>query len=412
MKHSIFLLSFFSLIFISNKTLAQGETAVPFLTFPISPATTGMGVTGASLPSDDPYGFLLNPAQLGNISQTTNLSFALYPGSSKLWGFDAYTFNSLALNLGYNFKDDLNFPLSIGLGYSRSSFSFGDYWDQDDVYSSLSFGVGIDYYLQFNAGISIKNISSIFNYRPTSQEFMDAKASINAFDFGLLINVPILELIDKEMHFDLFENHPLSPFLNFSTGYSQLNNGDEIYYIEPSQADPLPRLAKLGYGLSMGFNLELEKQTLKALGFDFTVDAEDLLLQYRIESDSLFPVMSRDGYQSFIGDINLGRNIFSVKGDDNVVSKVGFEIELFEIFSYRQGHLSGRGLNNVKTNGFEIKSDGILKLISQPQEESAINYLSNHFALRFSYSNYSLDENLDTDYYGLSLFVKDFNSLF
>ncbi len=162
----------------------------------------------------------------------------------------------------------------------------------------------------------------------------------------------------------------------------------------------------------MGFNLELENQTLKALGFDFTVDAEDLLLQYRIESDSLFPVMSRDGYQSFIGDINLGRNIFSVKGDDNVVSKVGLEIELFEIFSYRQGHLSGRGLNNAKTNGFEIKSDGILKLISQPQEESAINFLSNHFALRFSYSNYSLREDTETDYYGLSLFVKDFNSLF
>lgn len=412
MKHSIFLLSFFSLIFISNKTLAQGETAVPFLTFPISPATTGMGVTGASLPSDDPYGFLLNPAQLGNISQTTNLSFALYPGNSKLWGFDAYRFNSLALNLGYNFKDDLNFPLSIGLGYSRSSFSFGDYWNSDDVYSTFSFGIGIDYYMQFNAGISLKHISSIINYRPTGQEFMDAKASINTFDFGLLINVPILKLIDKEMHFDLFENHPLSPFLNFSTGYSQLNNGDEIYYIEPSQADPLPRLAKLGYGLSMGFNLELENQTLKALGFDFTVDAEDLLLQYRIESDSLFPVMSRDGYQSFIGDINLGRNIFSVKGDDNVVSKVGLEIELFEIFSYRQGHLSGRGLNNVKTNGFEIKSDGILKLISQPQEESAINFLSNHFALRFSYSNYSLREDTETDYYGLSLFVKDFNSLF
>ena len=412
MKHSIVLLSFFSLIFISNKTLAQGETAVPFLSSPISPSTTGMGVTGASLPSDDPYGFLLNPAQLGNISQTTNFSFAFYPGSSELWGLEDYNINTLALNLGYNFEEKLNFPISVGLGYARSNYSINEWGIKNDIYSTFSIGFGIDYGVQFNAGMSLKHIYSKLADRLNATEFSSAEATINAFDFGLLINVPILKLIDKEMHFDLFENHPLSPFLNFSTGYSQLNNGDEIYYIEPSQADPLPRLAKLGYGLSMGFNLELEKQTLKALGFDFTVDAEDLLLQYRIESDSLFPVMSRDGYQSFIGDINLGRNIFSVKGDDNVVSKVGFEIELFEIFSYRQGHLSGRGLNNVKTNGFEIKSDGILKLISQPQEESAINYLSNHFALRFSYSNYSLDENLDTDYYGLSLFVKDFNSLF
>lgn len=410
MKHSVLFFSIILILLISNKSLSQSEYAVQFLAFPISPATTSMGVTGASLPIDDPYGFLLNPAQIGNISQTTNLSFAFYPGSSKLWGFDAYRFNSLALNLGYNFKDDLNFPLSIGLGYSRSSFKFGDNWNSDDVYSTFSFGVGIDYYMQFNAGISLKHISSIINYRPTGQEFMDAKASINTFDFGLLINVPILKLIDKEIQFDLLENNPLYPFFNFSTGYSQLNNGDEIYYIDPSQADPLPRLAKLGYGLSIGFNLELEKQTLKALGFDFTVEAEDLL----VERNFVFSpdTSAFTSYQSFLGDINISKNIFSVKGDDNVVSRVGLEIELFEILSYRNGHLNGRGFHNIKTNGLEIKSDGLLKFITQVQSESAFNYLSDHFALRFSYSNYFVDEGLETDYYGLSLFVKDFNSLF
>ncbi len=410
MKAAVIFLSLFSFFLFTNKTFSQEEYAVPFLIFPVSPATTGMGVTGASLPNDDPFGFLLNPAQLGHISQTTNLSFSFYPGSSELWGFDAYTFNSCALNLSYNFKDDLNFPLSIGLGYSRSSFSFGDFWNQDDIYSTLSFGVGIDYYIQFNAGISLKHISSIFNFPPSSQELMDAKASRNAFDFGFLLNVPVLKLIEDDLQFDIIKNNPLYPFFNFSTGYSQLNNGDEIYYIDPAQADPLPRLSKLGYGLSMGLNVPLEKNTLKVLGFDFTVDAEDILVdRYFDFSADTFVV---NDYQSFLGDINIGKNILGIKGDDKVLSKVGFEIELSEIFSYRHGHLSGRGFNNVKTNGFEIKTDGFLKLIAQPQEESVINYLSNHFAFRFSYSNYYIDKGMETDYYGLSLFVKNFNSLF
>jgi hypothetical protein len=411
MKHSIFFLSILSFLFIPNVSYAQNGYAVPFLTFPVSPATTSMGVTGASLPSDDPYGFLLNPAQLGYTSQTNNFSFSVYPGSSELWGRKEFAINNLALNLGYNFKDHLGLPISAGLGYSRTSYNFDNFWYSNDIYSTFSFGVGIDYYVQFNAGISLKHISSKLTASTIEEGHYIAEATGNALDFGLLLNIPVIKLIDSDLNYDWFENLPLNPFLNVSAGYSQLNNGDEIYYLEPLQADPLPRLAKLGYGLSIGFTADLNKQQLKVIGFDFTVDAEDLLLKYRIESDSLFPVMSRDGYQSFIGDINIGKNIFSIKGDDKVASKTGWKIELFEIFSYRVGHLNGGYYDNYKTFGYEIKSDGFLKFISS-QENPSIKYISEHFGLRFSYSNYSLREDTETDYYGISFFVKDFNSLF
>ena len=45
------------------------------------------------------------------------------------------------------------------------------------------------------------------------------------------------------------------PTFDFSLGYSKSNIGDEIYYIDPAQADPLPRIDRTGYGFSAGFDL-------------------------------------------------------------------------------------------------------------------------------------------------------------
>lgn len=412
MKHTIFFIIIFSFLFISNNSFSQDFYAVPFLSFPVSPFTTSMGATGSSLPSDDPYGFLLNPAQLGNISQTTNLSFAFYPGSSELWGLEGYNFNTLALNLGYNFNEKINFPVSIGLGYARTNYSI-EYWGiQNDVYSTFSFGIGIDYGVQFNAGFSLKHISSTL--KSTVSEIQDGSASKNAFDFGLLLNVPILKTNDPDFEINLFDDNPLYPTLNFSLGYSQLNIGDEIYYIDPEQADPLPRQARLGYGLALGFNLQLEQRTIKALGLDFTVDAQDILIERELfvapDGDSTVVLASTD-YQSFLGDIDIAKNIFMIEGSKDVAAKVGVGIELFEILTFRTGNINGANYDDLKTYGLELKSDGFLKLIAS-DEDPDLGFIADHFGLRFSYSNYYVAKGMDTDYFGISLFVKNFNSIF
>ena len=90
---------------LQSVSLSQGEAAIPFLVFPASPIQTAMGSTGTSLPTDDPYGFLLNPAQLGYTSQSNNLSFIFYPSSVDWLGSPTLSINGIALNLGYNFKN-------------------------------------------------------------------------------------------------------------------------------------------------------------------------------------------------------------------------------------------------------------------------------------------------------------------
>lgn len=77
-------------IFLSfnSNLIAQGEAALPFLSFPTSPMNASMGSVGTSLPTDNVYGFLYNPAQLGYTSQFTNFGFQFYlknPDMSRLF---------------------------------------------------------------------------------------------------------------------------------------------------------------------------------------------------------------------------------------------------------------------------------------------------------------------------------------
>lgn len=422
MKTTIVLLSLLSFLTFTNKSFSQGESAVPFLTFPVSPSQTGMGATGASLPNDDPFGFLLNPAQLGHISQSTNLSFAFYPSKVKLWGFDDFTLNGFAINAGYNFKELLNIPISVGVGYANSKYTI-DYFSyaqfpfvELEQFSTFSLGIGIDYYIQFNAGISSKSIiSKIPDYTSSFSPPPTFEADANAIDFGFLINIPVIKLIDDQLSFEIFDKNPTKPFFDLSMGYSQLNIGDELYYNDPLQKDPLPRTAKLGYGISTGFDIDIDDTFIRVFSIDFSVDAEDKLLEYEIinSGNPVIPNIKRfKNYQSFIGDINIGKNIFQIRGDENVISKTGFQINVFEFFSYKQGHLSGYGYNSVKTNGYEVRSKGILKFINAVSDNKVIKLITNCFDLRYSYSKYSIDDGVETKFHGLSINVQNLNSLF
>ena len=175
MKTTVLFLSFFSFFLITNKTYSQGEAAVPFLLLQPSPSLAAMGQTGTALPTEDPFGFLWNPAQLGYTSQNNNFSFIFYP--SKLDWLPELNADlevkGLAFNLGYNLKDLIDFPLSVGFGYSNVEIDYGTFnitgsegpeptgtFEPNDYYNAYSFGLGVDYYVQLNIGYTIKDVTS------------------------------------------------------------------------------------------------------------------------------------------------------------------------------------------------------------------------------------------------------------
>lgn len=419
MKTRFLVLSLFSLLTLTNITYSQGEAAVPFLLLQPSPSLAAMGQTGTALPTEDPFGFLWNPAQLGYTSQNNNFSFIFYPSKLEWWpktNLDL-EIKSVAFNLGYNFKDIINFPLSVGFGYSYFELNFGEFLRTDetdltplgsfysmDYYNAYSVGVGIDYYVQLNAGITYKSITSILSDYPYQGEQIGGKAKPNVVDFGLLLNIPILKLIDDNLYIPIENNLRLKLDFNFSIGYSKSNIGDEVYYIDQAQADPLPRTDRIGYGFSTGFDLLGDNFQMDVLNFSLTVEADDILI-------------TRDStgwdYQSTLSDLQLVKNLINVEGTEDIVSHIGLKIDLFETVSFSTGHFSGRGFMDVaETGGYELRAKGIFKLWTLWAKDPFTDFLRDHIDIRYYNTNYFDGDWRETKMTGLALYVHNINSLF
>ena len=82
--------------------------------------------------------------------------------------------------------------------------------EPSDYYLAYSLGAGIDYGVQFNAGITYKDITS---------DLGRAEANTDVIDFGFLLNVPVIKLVDDSFSFNIIESVPAIPFFNISFGY-------------------------------------------------------------------------------------------------------------------------------------------------------------------------------------------------
>jgi hypothetical protein len=413
--YSLTILFLFHLFSVTS--FAQGEAAVPFLLLNPSPSLSAMGATGTALPTEDPFGFLWNPAQLGYTSQTNNLSFIFYP--SKLEWAPQFNLDlelkAIAFNVGYNFKDVIGIPISFGFGYSNPEFDYGTFYKTDengniigefeakDYYNAYSFGLGVDYFVQLSVGYSIKDVTSILSDQPTGEEEGSGKAETTVNDFGILLNVPVIKLIDDMMQVQLDENLNAFPTFNFSLGYSKSNIGDEISYIDSAQADPLPRMDRLGYGILTGFDLVSDNFRINAFNLSFTVEADDILVA-RNETESY--------YQSTLSDLDFWKNIVQIEGDEKIVSRTGTKLEFVETVSLHFGHFSGRGYDQRKTNGYELRAKGLLKLCAMWAKRPITDFLRDHVDIRYYNTNYFADHELGTKMTGLALYVHNLNELF
>lgn len=403
-------------IFLQDSEKAQGEAAVPFLLLQPSPSLSAMGQTGTALPTEDPFGFVWNPAQLGYTSQHNNLSFIFYPSVNN-WipAFNGgLKLKGMALNAGYNFKDLTGFPLSFGFGYSRFEINFGEWLragspelypgESKDYYDAVSFGAGIDYFIQLNAGFTIKSITSILADRPAGEETGKGKAERTVTDFGLLLNIPVLKLIDEDLKLGADKESILKPEFNFSLGYSKSNIGDDIYYIDPAQADPMPRIDRLGYGITAGLDYISDEIQLNTLNLSFTVEADDILI-HRSSTGGW-------SYQSTLSDLRFWKNIVNIEGNDKIVSHAGFKIDLFETISLSTGHFSGRGFDERKTNGYELRTKGLFKLWALWVNDPITDFLRDYIDITYYNSNFFAGHEFETKMTGLALYINNLDKLF
>ncbi len=260
-------------------------------------------------------------------------------------------------------------------------------FEAKDYYNAYSFGLGFDYFVQFSIGYTIKDVTSILSDTPSGTDSTQLSAETTVNDFGILLNFPVIKLIDEKMKVQLDENLNALPTFNFSLGYSKSNIGDSIYYLDPAQADPLPRVERIGYGISTGFDLVTDDFSINAFNLSFTVETEDILVSRNAGSANNWE------YQD---DLDFWKNIVQIEGDEKIVSRTGTMLEFAETFSYSFGHFSGRGYGQRKTNGYEFRFKGILKVAALWADHPVTDFLRDHFDIRYYNTNYFADHEFET----------------
>ena len=192
---------------------------------------------------------------------------------------------------------------------------------------------------------------------------------------------------------------------NFSLGISKSNLGQEsIYYIDPAQADPLPRLARAGIGFTVGLQYDQNDFSWIPFSFKWTVEANDLC----VTSDSL----GRSVYQSGLGDINFFREVILGKTNKETEKLKGWELNFAEtVYIYGGRFLEDpdRGNRNFATGGYAVSLSGLLKTLAviQPQmfENKFMKYVLNHIGLKFNQSTVNSPDSIlnNTQFYSLNV---------
>lgn len=414
MKANLLVLILISLLTFTTAIFPQGEVSIPFLLLNPSPSNSAMGGTGTALPTDDPFGFLWNPAQLGYTSQTNNLSFNFYPADIKWLGIDQVELKSLAFNAGFNFKSLTGIPLSLGFGYSNVKFKLGEFvitgpnnpeplgtYKPEYSYHAYSFGLGLDFGAQLSIGYSIKDINSFLADTSPHPDSGEVRAKNKVNDFGILINVPVIKLINDKVQISFNEEIIAYPTFNISFGYSKSNIGDSVQFSGIPQSSPLPRVERIGYGISTGFDLTINDFRFNAFNLSFTSAAEDFLVS---------------GYSNsweYQDDLDFWDNVILIKGSNRVISRTGTKLDFAETFSFAFGHFSGLGYSDPqKTNGYEIRAKGLLKLFALLAQNPITDFIRDYLDIRYYNTNYFEAHEFETKMTGLAIYVHNLNSLF
>jgi hypothetical protein len=389
--------------FTSDFSFAQGEAALDFLQIPTNSEMLSMGSASVAHITDNPAALTTNPAHLG--MQSLNNSFFTLNENYTDWVAFFHDFNtsiwvrSIVANAGINlnkYYPQLP-PLSVGVSYSNihfhsDNFSFNSGPDmpiQDVEYdesNQVTLSLAVDYFVRASIGITYKHVSSFINDLQIVGGQNPASAKANLYDLGFLLDAPLISIASKIIDQPVKLNNNISPLVNFSLGISKSNLGQEsIYYIDPSQADPLPRLARAGIGLAFGFQYEQNDIHLTPFSFKWTIEANDICVTTNSSGIAV--------YQPGLGDINFFKEVILGKTNKETDKLKGWELNFFESVYIYGGSFAedpDRGDRNYNTDGYAVSLSGILKTFAliDPAiyDSSFMKYLLNHIGIKYNQS--------------------------
>ncbi len=387
---------------------AQGESAVPFLLIAPDPAGNGWGGVSTAVVSDNPTASIVNPGQLGLLSLDTYFAASMYAPKTR-W-FPQYalpdlTYDVTAVNGGVNLARTfgLGLPISIGVGYSRVHLNLGTFavtssngpqviakvssWEQSECFS---LGAGIDYFVRLGIGMNYERIESNLAPIVTEQGQTTGKANGTAVDLGVLLEIPVIDIIGKLQEKPVTCGWGLTPVANISAGYARQNHGNSITYMDVAMSDPLPRNAVVGLSTEIGLALIVDGEPWKVFAFTLAREAEDLLVVRH--ADGTFE------YQSGLGDISFFKHIIQGRLNDDERPELhkGWQLAFGDAVFVRGGTFleSPRyGNRHYATLGYGIRLGGFLRLLSavapEYQPGDVLSFIAAHIDLAYDHAEYS-----------------------
>ncbi len=410
---------------------AQGETAVPFLLITSSSEGNGMGGISASVLSDNAMAMTANPGQLGIQSLDSYFRTSFYtPKTDWIPPFQQkdLTFNTTALSLGVNLNKvtSFPFPLSVGIGYSRIFLNLGTFVvtgsdptpiatiEGYEKAENISLALGLDYIVKVGIGVNVKNIDSHILLPDSTLPSSSRSAFANAQDFGIMLHVPVTDIISKlrSEPWAIFAH--TEPQFNLTFAYVHSNNGSEIQYLPISGSDPLPRKATLGGSFEIGLVSTAALEKWKIVSLTMAREADDILVnRFPTTFDSngvpTFPQPPFE-YQGGTGDIDFFNNVILGEWNGKVFLHKGWQINLGEILYIRGGSVEAPGLR-YSTSGFGFRLHGVFNLIEALDKSeissSVLSFVANHIDLQFDHSSETSEGPRNgTSYNGLSFIIK------
>ncbi|MGA9115810.1 MAG: hypothetical protein WB626_03450 [Bacteroidota bacterium] len=398
----------------ASACFSQGETAVPFLLVTPSAEAGGTADAFAGIRTSDPLGPVLNPAHLGLQAGRQWFSFGYNRVNwlPQLQHSDLYL-RTYAFNAGVNLRtlDEGLPPISIGVGFSRIFLNLGEFvrtsssgpepietfeaWESSN---QLSVGAGVDWWIRAAAGFTSRSVTSRIGLPgeewPGSMAVPEGKAALH--DIGFLAEIPLLRLASEAAGRPIEIMPSFVPYLDWSLGVAKNNLGQEsITYIDPAQADPLPRYGRAGMGVDVGLCWRKGGMDWKVVSFRWSTEAGDLLLRrYGELRDSAGTIIRPAGweYKEGLGAIRFYDEVVRGHTNPETEKRKGWELTLLEIFSLRGGRFEEdpqRGNRRYNTAGWGIRLGGVVKLLAMlevPMDAEGIGgFLLQHADVQFDY---------------------------
>jgi len=400
---------------LTDNCFAQGGAAVPFLLISPYAEANAMGEASVANSTDNPLAMIVNPAHLGMQVDSGRFSFG-YNRSDWLPGFgmkDLY-YRTFAVTAGIRLNDyiDIVPGLTLGAGYSRVFLNFGKQMimppgepDPVGTFSSyessdqFTISVGLDFLIKASAGVSFKHIYSRLGPGGSEQEGGFGTASVNSYDYGIMLKFPVIEGVSRAQDKPVRLGKSLLPYFDLNFGLALNNLGDKkVRYGGVGFSDPLPRYARIGIGIDLGFVYETENVKLRPVSFKWTREANDILV-HRPGSLSSIAIEPGWKYRGGLGDINFFDEVIIGKTNPETIMKSGWELGILGVFYIRAGRFEEdylRGNRNFNTQGIGIRFAGIIESLKQNEKffsgNRILDFLLHHVDIRYHYSEIKTDE--------------------